>query len=40
MRAVRLPSGKLALHEEFADVVADPIAAFLSEPNAIGQGRK
>jgi pimeloyl-ACP methyl ester carboxylesterase len=41
MRAVRLPSGKLALHEEFADVVADPIAAFLSDcPAPIDQGRK
>jgi pimeloyl-ACP methyl ester carboxylesterase len=33
MRSVCLPTGKLALHEEFPDAVADAITPFLSEDN-------
>jgi hypothetical protein len=31
MRSVRLPQGKLALHEEFPDAVAQAIRPFLAE---------
>jgi pimeloyl-ACP methyl ester carboxylesterase len=34
MRSVRLPAGKLAMHEEFPDEVATAIDAFLSDGNA------
>ena len=31
IRAVRLPKGKLSVHEEFPDATAEAIAPFLSE---------
>jgi hypothetical protein len=32
MQSVRLPQGKLSLHEEFAAEVAEVVAAFLARP--------
>jgi hypothetical protein len=33
MQSVCLPTGKLSLHEEFPDAVADVITPFLSQGN-------
>jgi hypothetical protein len=32
IRSVRLPRGKLAVHEEFPDATAEAVDAFLGEP--------
>jgi hypothetical protein len=34
LRSVRLPRGKLAVHEEFPDATAEAVDAFLGEPGA------
>jgi hypothetical protein len=40
IRGVRLPRGKLAVHEEFSDATAEAVDAFLGEPGATHSGAK